>query len=431
MNQVELLYGRGKLAVTLPDGAEPTVIRKTALPKLPDPDAAVRDALAQPIGAPPLAELAKGRSSACIAICDVTRPVPNRLFLRPMIETMIDAGIPADAITILVANGLHRSGDQAELEELVGHDQWVLDRVRLVNHDARNRDGLVNLGATPTRGVPVWINRILVEAELRIVTGLVEPHFMAGWSGGRKVVAPGVAGEDTIRTFHSALFMEDPCAVECVLEHNPLHEEQLQIVKMVGEMYSMNTVIDEERDLSFASFGDVQQAHEAAVAYVREYAIVGVPRKFHTIVTSSAGYPLDKTYYQTVKGMVTPRDILEPGGTIIIASEISEGFGSPHYREAQKKFVALGMDGFLDTLLAKQFADIDEWQTEMQMKPMRIGAIQLYTGGLTDAERADTGVELIDSVADAVAASIARSGDAAVAVVPEGPYVIPQYQPAA
>jgi len=431
MTQVELLYGHGKLTVTLPEGAEPTIIRKTALPKLPDPDGAVRDTLAHPVNAPALAELAKGRSSACIVICDITRPVPNKLFLRPMIETMIEAGIPAEAITILVANGLHRAGDAAELAELVGGDQWVLDRGRIVNHDARDRDGLVDLGKTPTRGVPVWINRILIDADLRVVTGLVEPHFMAGWSGGRKVVAPGVAGEDTIRTFHSAAFMEDPAAIELMLQDNPLHEEQLQIVGMVGEMYSMNTVIDEERDLSFVSFGDVQAAHIAAVNFARRYSIAWVPKKFHTIVTSSAGYPLDKTYYQTVKGMVTPRDVLEPGGTLIIASELSEGLGSPDFRASQKRFVALGMDAFLDTLLAKQFADIDEWETEMQLKPMRIGTVQLYTQGLTDDERADTGIEIVDSVEDAIAASIARSGDPAVAVIPEGPYIIPLLRPAA
>jgi len=431
MAQVELLYGHGRLTVTLPDGAEPTIIRKTALPRLPDPDGAVRDALAHPVGTPALAELATGRSSACIVICDITRPVPNRLFLRPMIETMTDVGIPAEAITILVANGLHRPGDAAELAELVGGDQWVLDRVRIVNHDARDRDGLVDLGTTPTRGVPVWINRILVDADLRIVTGLVEPHFMAGWSGGRKVVAPGVAGEDTIRTFHSAVFMEDPAAVELMLQDNPLHSEQLQIVGMLGETYSMNTVIDEERNLSFVSFGDVQAAHMAAVNFARGYAIAWVPKRFHTIVTSAAGYPLDTTYYQTIKGMVTPRDILEPGGTLIIASELSEGFGSPEFREAQRRLVALGMDAFLDALLTKQFADIDEWETEMQLKPMRIGTVQMHTQGLTDDERRDTGIEIVDSVEDAIAASIARSGDPAVAVIPEGPYIIPLLRPAA
>ena len=430
MTEVSLAYGRDGLAVNLPENAVPTIIRKKPLPKAPDPAAVVAAALAQPIGSPALADLVRGRTSACILICDITRPVPNKLFLRPMIETMLAGGIPADRITILVATGLHRAGDAAEVAELVGHDPWVLGHVRIVNHDARDRANLVNLGPTLTRGVPVWINRRLIEADLRIATGLVEPHFMAGWSGGRKVVAPGVAGEDTIRTFHSAAFMGDPLAVECNLSGNPLHKKQLQIVAKVGELYALNTVIDEARDLSFVSFGEIQASHEAAVEFVRQYAVVDSPRRYHTIVTSGAGYPLDKTYYQTIKGMVTARNILEPGGTMIVASEISEGFGSPEFRVAQRQLVHLGPDRFLAMLQAKHFADIDEWQTEMLLKPTAIGRIQLYTEGLTADERADTGIELIDSVEAAVADSIARSGDPAVAIVPEGPYVIPQFVPA-
>jgi nickel-dependent lactate racemase len=245
---------------------------------------------------------------------------------------------------------------------------------------------------------------------------------MAGWSGGRKVVAPGVAGQATIRTFHSARFMEDPLAVQCNLVGNPLHEEQLEIVRMVGEIYAFNVVIDEDRDLVFATFGEIIASHLAAVDFVAASTRIGVPRRFKTIVTSSAGYPLDKTYYQTIKAMVTPIDILEPGGTIIVASACSEGFGSREF------LVELGGDRFLTTLNVKSLADIDEWQTEMQLKTMRLGRIQLYTTGLDQEEGRITAVEMVDSIDHAVADSIARHGDPAVAVIPEGPYVIPVYQ---
>ncbi len=254
---------------------------------------------------------------------------------------------------------------------------------------------------------------------------------MAGWSGGRKVVAPGVAGEDTIRTFHSARFMEDPLATQCNLAGNPSHEEQLEIVRMVGELYALNTVIDEDRDLSYVSFGEILESHLAAVDFVTDFASVGVPRQFQTVVTSAAGYPLDKTYYQTVKGMVTPLDILAPGGTLIIASECSEGIGSSHFRASQERLVELGTDGFLAMVQDKTLADIDEWQTEMQLKPMRVGRVQLYASGLSPDDLHITGVEPITSVDQAIADSMARHGDHAVAVVPEGPYVVPQYRPAA
>ena len=429
--KIAVLYGRGELRVDLPDGAAPVIVRKRALPKLPDPHTAIAAALAAPTGAAaPLAVLAAGRRSACILICDITRPVPNRLFLRPMIETMIAAGIPRGAISVLVATGLHRPNLGDELAELVG-DPWVLEHVRVENHDARDDAVHVDLGRTATRGTPVRLDRRFVEADLRIATGLVEPHFMAGWSGGRKVVAPGIAHHETIRTFHSARFMEDPLAVQCNLAGNPLHEEQLEIVRMLGEIYALNTVIDEQRDLVHVTFGEIVASHQAAVEFVSTATVVPIGRRFSTIVTSSAGYPLDKTYYQTVKGMVTPLDILEPGGTLIIASECSEGFGSTAFRDAQARLVALGPERFLATLTAKTLAEIDEWQSEMQMKSMRLGTVELYATGLSGDDRRLTGVAMIDDVAEAIRRSIARSGDPAIAVIPEGPYVVPRFSPAA
>ena len=417
---VEIAYGRGQLSVQLPPHARSTLIRKRPLAKLPDAHAAVRAAL----DSAPLRVLARGRRSACILICDITRPVPNHLFLRPMIEDMTDAGIPREAITVLVATGLHRPNEGEELAELVG-DEWVMRHVRVENHFARNDDDHVDLGATPGRDVPVKLDRRFVQADLRIATGLVEPHFMAGWSGGRKVVAPGVAHHTTIRTFHSARFMEDPLAVQCNLAGNPLHEEQLAIVRMLGEVYALNTVIDEERDLVFVNFGEIIASHQQTVDFVAAATAVPVGRQFATVLTSAAGYPLDKTYYQTVKGMVTPMDILAPGGTLIIASSCSEGFGSAEFRESQTRLVELGPERFLATLTAKSLAEVDEWQTEMQLKPMRIGRVQLYTTGLDDAARAITGVEMIGSVEDAITASMARHGDPSIAVIPEGPYVVP------
>ena len=423
---IGLLYGRGHLKLNVPVHADVTLIAKGKLKKIADPAAAVRHALSEPVDSAPLAELAKGRKSACILICDITRPVPNRLFLRPMIETLVASGIALDRIVILVATGLHRPNVGQELAEVVG-DPSVMERVRIENHDARDEAAHVDFGVTATRGTPVKLDRAFVEADLRIATGLVEPHFMAGWSGGRKVVAPGVAHHETIRTFHSARFMEDPLAVQCNLIGNPLHEEQLEIVRGLGDVYALNTIIDDDRDLVHVNFGEIIASHAAAVEFVDGAIRVPTRRKFKTVVTSSAGYPLDKTYYQTIKGMVTPMDILAPGGALIIASECSEGFGSPEFRAAQRRLMELGPDKFLATLTAKSLADVDEWQTEMQLKPMRVGRISLYTSGLSDDERALTGVQPIADLDEAVARSIALAGDPHVAVIPEGPYVVPYY----
>src|ERR1039457_3226587 len=304
------------------------------MPLLADPVGAVRTALAQPVGARPLAEEARGAKSACILVCDITRPVPNGLFLPLLVRELIDAGIPADGITILVATGLHRPNEGAELAELVG-DPWVMQTVRVHNHFARNDADHVDLGAT-SRGTPVKLDRRFVEADVRIATRLVEPRFMAGYSGRRKVIAPGVAHKDTITTFHSARFMAHPRAANCVLEGNPLHEEQLEIMRKLGHALALNTVIDEHRRLSFVNFGEVVQSHMLAVEFIRRYAVVAVARKFATVVTSAAG--------------------------------------------------------FMAYISAKRFTDIDEWQTQMQLKPMRTGTDDLYSEGLNAESVRLTGV---------------------------------------
>ena len=425
--QVELNYGRGKLPIQLPDDLQVTVLRKQPMAVLPDPSAAVRKALQEPVEAAALEKLARTARSVAIAICDITRPVPNHLFLRPLIETLLQAGIPAKAIGVLVATGLHRPNLGEELDELIG-DPWVLRKVRVENHYASRDEDHVLLGNTSSRGTVVRLDRRFVEADLRIATGLVEPHFMAGYSGGRKVIAPGLAHADTITTFHSARFMADPKAANCNFEGNPLHEEQLEIVRMLGGALAINAVVDEERRLSFINFGEIVASHAEAVAFVRNYAEVSARRRFKTVVTSAAGYPLDKTYYQTVKGMVGPIDILAPGGRLIVASECSEGLGSPEFIEAQRRLIQHGPSEFLRRILLKSRAAIDEWQTQMQLKPMAIGTIQLYSTGLNPAQHILTGIARIDSVPSAVLESVAASGDSAVAVIPEGPYVVPFLQ---
>src|SRR3984893_11362558 len=421
--QVELNYGRHTLPVELPDDVEGLVGRKPPMPVLPDPVAAVRKALREPVGSASLDQLGHRARSATIAICDITRPVPNHLFLRPLIENLLEAGIPATAIRILVATGLHRPNLDAELDELIG-DPWVLRTVRVENHYATRDEDHLLLGATATRGTVVRLDKRFVEADLKIVTGLVEPHFMAGYSGGRKVIAPGLAHAETITTFHSARFMADPNAVNCNFESNPLHEEQLEIVRMLGGALALNTVVDEARRLSFVNFGEIVASHAEAVGFVRNYAEVSVKRRFKTVVTSAAGYPLDRTYYQTVKGMVGPIDILEPGGRLIVASECSEGLGSAEFVEAKRRMIRLGAREFLRRILLKSHADNDEWQTQMQLKPMAVGTLQLYSTGLSPAQQSLTGVESVQSVRSAVLESIAASGDPALAVIPEGPYVV-------
>jgi nickel-dependent lactate racemase len=424
--RVELLYGRGKLAVDFPENLCITTIRKKPMPAAPDPAERLRESFRDPGLGLPLRDLARRRTKACILVCDITRPVPHAALLPPLIEELAAGGMSKDQILVLVATGLHRPNEGAELREVIGSEA-VFDRAQVANHFARNREAHADLGRTPS-GIPILLDRRFVEADLRIAVGLVEPHFMAGYSGGRKLVVPGVAHRDTIFKLHAGGIMDHERTANAVIEGNPVHLEQLHMVRAVGEILALNVVIDEDRRIGFVNFGPIESSHLEAVAFARPYSEVPVARRFKTVVTTGAGYPLDKTYYQTVKGMVGVLDILEPGGTIVIASECSEGMGSPEFVEAQRALSRMGPERFVADVVARNHARIDEWQTQMLVKALRRGVVQLYTTGLQPSDLADTFVDPAVSVEKAVLASVNTHQDPCVAVVPEGPYVIPVYK---
>jgi lactate racemase len=427
-NRIALHVGRGVLEVALPSAAHVDVLRKPALPPLEDPAAAVGRALDAPVATAPLAELARGAAHACVVVCDVTRPVPNGLLLRPIVDRLLAGGVPLEGITVLVATGLHRPNLGDELRAVIG-DDWVFEHVRLENHDARDASGLLDLGSTPGRGTPVELHRGFVEADLRVVTGLVEPHFMAGYSGGRKVVVPGIAGERTIRTLHASRFMADPLASTANVDSNPLHDEQLAIVAMVGPVFAVNTVIDEGRALAFVNAGEVVASHAEAVAFARRCSEVPCDRPYDLIVSGAGGHPLDATYYQTVKAMVTPLEVLADGGTLVVASSCAEGLGSAEFRDAQRRLLAQGPEAFLAGLRAKALADVDEWETQMLLRATRVGAVHLWAPELPPADRELVGVAWCEDVAELVARIVGARPGARVAILPEGPYVVPRWRP--
>ena len=421
--RVQMHYGKEGLEIDLPDHLETVIIKKKPAPILADPVRSVQEALTRPVDSPNLTEAARGCRKVCILICDITRPVPNGLVLPILIRQLLESGIGPEDITVLVATGLHRPNEGEELRELVGND-WVLQTVRVVNHFARNEADHVFLGTTPA-GMPVRVDRRFKEADLRLVIGLVEPHFMAGYSGGRKIIVPGIAHEDTIRVLHRTGLLMEAGVANCRLSGNPLHEELLRAAEMAGDCLAVNTVIDEDRRLTYVNFGRLQESHEEAVRFARPFFEIPVDRKFETVITSASGYPLDRNYYQTIKGMVGVVDILKPGGDIFIVSECSEGLGTKEYSASQGNMIAAGTEAFVNQTALKQAASIDEWETIMQIKAMRIGRIHLFSKCLSAEEMALTGIEVIDTFEEALIRSVDKKTDKTVAVVPEGPYVIP------
>src|SRR5438876_7333737 len=286
--QVTLDYGRTGLPVTLPADRVigPLTIRDAE--QLADAAAALDAALAQPIGARPLDELARGKKDACILICDITRPVPNRLILPPVLRTLERSGISREKILILVATGLHRPNEGAELEEMVGPE--IVANYRIENHHGKVLQEHDYLGVTPN-GVPVYLDSRYVRADLKITTGLIEPHLMAGYSGGRKVICPGIAALETVKVWHGPRFLEHPKADCGFVEGNPVHEENTRIAKMAGCDFIVNVSIDGQRRVTWVGAGDMEKAWLEGVRFVEKVVKAEIAEACDVVVTSSAGYP--------------------------------------------------------------------------------------------------------------------------------------------
>lgn len=419
--QFTLDYGRTGLAVNLPDDrvVGPLAIRDTT--PLADPAAAITAALKNPIGCKPLAEIARGRRNACILVCDITRPVPNQLILPPLLRTLEEQGIARRDILILVATGLHRPNEGAELDEVLGKE--IAANYRVENHHGKVLAEHDYLGETPN-GVPVYLDSRYVRADLKITTGLIEPHLMAGYSGGRKVICPGIAALETVKIWHGPRFLEHPKADCGIVVGNPVHEENTRIALMAGCDFIVNVCLDGQRRVTWVGAGDMIKAWEEGVRYVENVVKVPVPEAFDIVVTSCAGYPLDTTWYQAVKGLTGALPIVKQGGTIIMAASLSEGLGSPEFQHVMADNPDLKV--FKQRILGKDYFVMDQWQLEELAKVVERCKVKVVSNGMAPETLRRCYVEPVATVEKAVADSLAEYGPKArVAVIPKGPYVLP------
>ena len=418
--RIKMDYGKTGILVDLPDDrvVGPLEI-KDAIP-LADQSKAISDALANPIGSKPLSEIAKGKKTACILICDITRPVPNKVILPQVLKTIENAGVPRSGITILIATGLHRPNEGEELVELVGED--IARNYRVENHHGKENSEHDFLGVTP-RGVPVYIDSRYVRAELKITTGLIEPHLMAGYSGGRKVICPGIAGIETVKVWHGPKFLEHPNADCGIVEGNPVHEENTHIALMTGCDFIVNVCVDGNRQITWAGAGDMIKAWEAGVAFVRQVVRVPIKEPVDIVLTSCAGYPLDITWYQAVKGLTGALPILKKGGTIILVASLTEGLGSPEFQQVLKENPDL--QAFKKRILETDYFIMDQWQLEEFAKVIENGKVKVFSKGLEHSILSKCHVTPVESVEKAVADSLKEYGPSArIAVIPKGPYVL-------
>lgn len=415
--KIQIDYGRDGLQVELPDSTQ--VLDMADTPGLDRVDERLAQALKSPRGTEPLAALAAGRTSACIVISDITRPVPNAVILPPILETLEAAGIAREAITILIGTGLHRPNEGDELVQLVGAQ--IAATYRIINHKARERETLVSLGESSC-GAPIWIDRVFIEADLKIATSLIEPHLMAGYSGGRKAICPGIMGVDTMRVLHGPALMAHPRSAEGIIEGNPFHAQSLEVARRSGVDFTLNVSMNDRREITGIFCGDLEEAHAAGVAFVEQKAAAYLDEPVDIVVTSSAGLPLDLTFYQAVKGLTAAMPIVKEGGTILIAARCDEGVGSPDFTELLLETES--PEQFLRRLEDPDFFVVDQWQLQELCKAMTKARVGLFSEGVSSfGDRLM--VDQIDSIEAGLAAAVERcGGQATVAVVPRGPYVL-------
>jgi nickel-dependent lactate racemase len=425
--QIDFAFGKSGLRLNLPSGFDYRVLEQRSAAPLADQAGDIQQALDLPAAGLPLTELARGKKSAAISVCDITRPVPNRLTLPFVLERLQRGGIAREAVTILIATGLHRAATEAEIREIVGEE--VASSVRVVNHHARAFDEHRALGKTAS-GTPVYIDERFVSADLHITLGFIEPHLMLGYSGGRKLIAPGLAAQETIKVLHSSRFMRDPRSCEGSIEANPLHHELLEIAGLARHDFLLDVTLGAgkpgERTITGVFAGEPRLAHAAGVQWLSGVMMEKVPEPVDAVITTSAGYPLDLTYYQAIKGVTAAQHIVRDGGIVLLLAQCSEGTGAAEFT---RMFTTMGDREFMRSI-ENSPVEVDQWQLEKLAMVTEKLKVWWYVPGVPHELQSKIWGRNFGSAEDAVKALFAslRPG-AKVAVIPEGPYVLAQTAP--
>ena len=418
-----LNYGHDGLDIEIKDRNVFDVVESRQTDIIKSPLEALKESFRNPIGTKPLKDKILSAGKICIVISDSTRAVPTEIILQALLSEIESYSVKKEQITILIATGLHRPNLGSELENLVGKE--IADNYRIVNHYARDRQTCEMIGRTG-KGTPVIIDKTYLEADFRILTGLIEPHFMAGFSGGRKAVCPGISYMDMFKYFHGPQILESPFASNAVLENNPFHLEAMEIAKMAGVDFIVNVTINKNKEITGIFSGDLEDAFYKGAAFCREHNSYKIKGEADIVITSGGGLPLDATLYQAVKGMVAAMPAVKEGGMIIIASECNEEIGS-------QEFVDLvvnekNLDAFIEKIKNPDFFVIDQWELEELAKARKKAEIYLYSPCLSNCMHKipEGTLKLVSSVDEALKTGLEKFGeDAKVTIIPEGPYTIP------
>jgi len=417
--RLKLDYGTSGLEVELPDD-NATVIEPVYRAPAPDPHATLVTAMRAPFDSRALPSIVKPGQRIAISVCDITRAQPRRETLEAIFAELPD--VRRQDVTILIATGTHRANTPAELERMLGPD--IAGQCKVINHDSRDASSVQYVGRTSS-GVEVRLNRQWLAADVRITTGFVEPHFFAGFSGGPKMVAPGLAALDTVMTLHDARRIGHPNATWGTTEGNPIHDDVREIARMVPVDFSIDVTLNRDQQITAAFAGDILSEHRRACAHAKETAMRAVPAPFDVVLTTNSGYPLDQNLYQAVKGMSAAAKIVKPGGTIICAAECRDGLPN-HGSYGEILTSQPDPQSLLAMINMPGYARPDQWQVQIQAQIQTKARVLVKTSGLSDAALRDAHFEPISDVEDAVRSALRRAGPGAtLCVLPQGPQTIP------
>ena len=418
--QVKLSYGRTGLQVHVPDNSE--VITPTFVAGLPDEQAALQQALRHPIACPPLAELVKPGDSVVIVHTDITRATPNDRILPVILAELEGVGIRRQDIILLNGLGTHRPQTEAELRAMLG--DAIVDNYRCLQHDCFDDEQLVSLGHTHL-GHPVRVNRTYLAADVKILTGFIEPHFFAGFSGGPKAILPALAGSESVFSNHSREMVADPRAAWGVIAGNPIWEEMREVALRTKPTFLLNVALNADKAITGIFAGEMLAAHARGCEFVRDSAMVGVDEPYDIVITSNSGYPLDQNLYQAVKGMSAAAQIVKPGGAIIVAAACEDGLPE-HGKYAALLAEAGSPDAILDMLARPGFMEHDQWQVQIQAQIQLKAAVHVYSDGLSDEQIEQALFIPSRSIEETIEGLLNVYGsDARICVLPEGPLTIP------
>ena len=418
--KVKLAYGKTGLEVELPD-ERTTVVEPSYLPALPDQVGAIRTAIRDPVGgATPLRKLTVPGQTVAISVCDVTRPMPSATVLPVLLRDL--SHLPDRDIAILVATGTHRANTDSELRRMLGDD--IVDRYTVLNHNAFDDSILEKAGET-RNGIPIYLNRRWLDADLRITVGFVEPHFFAGFSGGPKMVAPGLAGFDTIMRLHNAEMIGHPEARWGVTVGNPIHDAIREIASRTGVDFALDVTINRDHGITSVYAGELSAVHRAACRFAKTISMQPVDRPFDVVLTTNSGYPLDQNLYQAVKGISAAAQVVKPGGAIIAAAECLDGIPD-HGEYGRLLKSSSGPRDILETVHSPGHNVHDQWQVQIQAQIQLKADVKIKSTYLTDDQVRDAHLEPIEDIERAVQDELLRRGsESALCVIPEGPQTIP------